>query len=239
MRRFAVVSSCTSEKKVKVVNALTQKDFFDIKNLRMREKEIDVLYKAADMYTGIQHLRLMEGINLLRSSIGKEVIDLYILSAGYGLINEERIIAPYEVTFNSMNSKQILKWSNHLKIPQTLLKLISNYDLILFLLGEKYIRALQLNLLKIYGNQKLVFLGGMNSFHLIPKNGNTAFIKLGPKEASDFSYGLIGLKGYLFKLLANEVVRYEKKDIDLLELLYKKPSSFLTYLDKYRKYYKI
>jgi hypothetical protein len=44
----------------------------------------------------------MEGVQLLRQSLGREAVDVVILSAGYGVIPEDKTIVPYEVTFNTM-----------------------------------------------------------------------------------------------------------------------------------------
>ena len=42
---------------------------------------------AGEIYTGMQHLRLMEGIQELWKKFGRSVVDLYIVSAGYGVIH--------------------------------------------------------------------------------------------------------------------------------------------------------
>ena len=48
-----------------------------------REKELaDYLVSAEEMYTGQQHVRLMRGIE----AIGRDKVDLNILSAGYGFL---------------------------------------------------------------------------------------------------------------------------------------------------------
>ena len=104
-----VITSCTGEKKYHPDNQLTQDDFIDIEKLNCREKDLEQ-YKtpAGEIYTGMQHLRLMEGINVLREKYGADIIDLYIVSAGYGLISEHREVIPYEVTFNPLKKMQSL-----------------------------------------------------------------------------------------------------------------------------------
>jgi hypothetical protein len=34
------------------------------------------------MYTGTQHLQLLEGVSALRYSFGQDMVDLFIISAG-------------------------------------------------------------------------------------------------------------------------------------------------------------
>jgi len=141
--RLLVVTSCTGEKKFKPENQLTFKDFEDRKGLAKGEKQLaHSMCTAAEMYTGMQHLRLMEGVKLLRQALGKEAVDLNILSAGYGLIPEDRAIAPYEVTFNGMKGHEVDSWSKHLGIQTAFEQAVQEYDLVFLLLGENYLRSL-------------------------------------------------------------------------------------------------
>lgn len=233
MVRTLVITSCTGEKKVKPKNKLVKEDFLNPVRLREREQELsDFSMPAVTMYTGKQHLRLMEGINMLRKHFGKEIIDLGIVSAGYGLIPEDKPIVPYEVTFNTMKNSEIIEWAGFLNIHNDLKVLIKNYDLIFFLLGDKYLRALGLPLKDINNSQRLIFLASKTSKKLIPSKHPYYFLKAGQEDASSFSYGLVGLKGYLFKLFAQEVIREGRQ---LFDRIYNDPKLFLEILHKYRK----
>jgi|SRR5208337_2314134 len=98
--KFLVISSCTGKKddagcpdSAKLVEA----DFDDPARLQKREAELqNWLRSAAVMYTGRQHTQMMQGVRLVRSAFGKDVCTLAILSAGYRLIPEDRLIAPYD-----------------------------------------------------------------------------------------------------------------------------------------------
>jgi hypothetical protein len=227
-----VITSCTGEKKFKPENELLQHDFVTVEKRSNRENELEEYrIQACDLYTGMQHLRLMEGIDALRNKFGKEIVNLSIISAGYGLVNETEEIVPYEVTFNFMNSNEIKEWSTHLQIPGVTGNEISQYDLIIFLLGDKYIRSLQLPLKGTNENQKLVFLASKTSRKLIPDEKPYYFLEVGQEDAKEFSYGLVGLKGYLFKLLAEEIVVQGK---GLLREIYDNPSVIMDTLEKYR-----
>lgn len=101
--RILIVTSCTGEKKFKPDNQLKQEDFRYRSLLQSRSGELaEYVCDAGSMYTGMQHLRLIEGVATLRQQLGKEKIDVAIISAGYGVITEEEKIVPYEVTFNSI-----------------------------------------------------------------------------------------------------------------------------------------
>lgn len=231
MLRTLVITSCTGEKVFKPENQLIQNDFFDKANIEEKEEILhEFKTTAGKMYTGMQHVRLMEGIELLRSRYGKDIVDVSILSAGYGLIDEDREIVPYEVTFNNMNAKEVMEWSDFLDINRSVSDKIKGYDLVFFLLGDKYLKSVKLPLIETIPGQKLIFLASKTSKASIPDYEPYHFVEVGQEDAKEFSYGLIALKGYLFKLLANEMCN----DENLLNKLYEKPSLVLEVLDKYR-----
>ena len=228
-----VITSCTGEKRFHPDNQLVQDDFLDIHRLAQREKELEQ-YKtpAGDIYTGMQHQRLMEGIKTLRDTYGNSIVDLYIVSAGYGLISEHREVVPYEVTFNTMSSGEIGNWSATLKIHKDLNELIPQYDLVFFLLGDKYLKAISLPLESAKREQKLLFLASGTSRKMIPSDQPYYFVEVGQEDAKSFSYGLVGLKGYLFKLLSQET---QSQGRELLDEIYADPAVLMKTLEKYRK----
>lgn len=233
MIKFLIVTSCTGDKKSNPEGKLLLEDFIEPEVLHRREEELkEYAIPAADMYTGMQHQRLMEGIKNLRNHFGSNVVDLAIVSAGYGLLNENDKIVPYEVTFNSMNTGKVLEWSNNLKINEDLSKLVEGYDLVIFLLGDKYLRALNLPLKNIDEDKKLIFLASPTSEKLIPHRKQYHFVEVCQDDARSFGYGLVGLKGYLFKLLSNEIVGNGHETLDMI---YNDPNNIMRLLDKYRK----
>ena len=231
--KMLVVTSCTGEKLYHPDNQLTQADFADAATLVKREAELsEFKTTAGKIYTGMQHQRLMEGIETLRSAYGKDIVDLYIVSAGYGLISEDREVVPYEVTFNTMNGNAIKEWSQHLGIHHDLGELVQKYDLVLFLLGDKYLKAVGLPFDEAKDDQKLVFFASGTSKKMIPSHAPYYFVEVGQEDAKSFSYGLVGLKGYLFKLMAMDAA---KDDPALFEKVYADPSCTLSLLEKHRK----
>ncbi|MEH7253138.1 queuine/other tRNA-ribosyltransferase, partial [Neobacillus niacini] len=90
---------CTNSKIYSPEQQLNKSDFLDTSILFEREKQLGAFKaKAKDMYTGQQHLWVMEGINNLREKYGDNIVDLAIVSAGYGLLDEDQEIVPYNVT---------------------------------------------------------------------------------------------------------------------------------------------
>ena len=101
---------------------------------------------AAKMYTGQQHTLLMDGVNQVRTRYGQSSLDVAIISAEYGLLNENDVIAPYNVTFQGMKKVEILEKSRRLQLRERVAALIARYDVVFFLLGKEYVQALQLPL---------------------------------------------------------------------------------------------
>ena len=231
--RTLIITSCTGEKRFKLPNQLIQSDFLDKQKLIMRENELDLYRLAAgEIYTGMQHILLMEGVSLLREKFGEKVIDLCVLSAGYGVIPESKMIVPYEVTFNNMKGKEIIEWSRFLNIHNDLSELVKEYDLVFFLLGDKYLKALELPFETNLEGQCFIFFASNTSRKLIPYQSPYHFIEVGQHDATSFSYGLVGLKGYLLKLLSQEIALQGK---DLFYRITERPELIMELLEKYRR----
>jgi hypothetical protein len=207
-RRVLVVTSCTGEKRFKPEHQLTIEHFKNSELLNScLEKLKEFTGVAGEMYTGAQHLRLMEGVKMLRQAWGKDCVDVAIISAGYGVIAEEKPIVPYEVTFNTMKGKEVDEWAQFLGIHEAFESVISAYNLIIVLLGENYLRALALPV-KTKPEQTFIFLTSWGSSSYIRINLGKVFVfPLTNAEAQYYGYGLVGLKGFLFKRFAEKVFR--------------------------------
>lgn len=156
---------------------------------------------AATMYSGQQHLRLMDGTSRFQERRPEDKVDLWILSAGYGLIPGKRKIVPYECTFQGMRVSEIRKWARHLRIPQAARALFSQpADLVVVLLGNSYLRSLALD-----DETRIVpptlFFASRTGEKYIKGQGKIYVFKLTTVEAKRFSCGLVGLKGEVAKRL--------------------------------------
>lgn len=212
--KILVITSCTGKKKFNPPNKLFIDDFRDINTLKQRESELEEYKcKAIDMYTGMQHINLVEGLNIIRDTFKDIIIDVNIISAGYGLLKENDIVVPYEVTFNNMKSTELNEWSNYLNIHNDTIESMKGYDIVIFLLGGKYLKALQLPL-ENNENQRVIFL------------------ETKQEDATSFSYGLVGLKGYLMKLLFKHIA---ENGIEIFDDIYNNPKIITDILNKYRK----
>ena len=158
------------------------------------------------MYTGVQHTLLMEGLGQIWDTYGNQAVDLAIISAKYGLLSGCDVIVPYNVTFAGMKKKELLARSNSLQLHARVERLITNYELVLFLLGAEYIKALQLPF-EVPDTVTQIFLLGKGYRKLIPDASNTHFVPVGNDLACELRVMGVALKGYVFRQLCGVVCR--------------------------------
>ena len=99
---------------------------------------------AGTFYEGLQHKYVLDGIRAIRDILGPESIDLKIISAKYGLLDELDHIEPYNVTFNDMKHDEIIQTARELKIHEDLQKKVPYYNIVFYLLGIEYLKTLEL-----------------------------------------------------------------------------------------------
>ena len=143
--KVLVITACTSRNRFQPDNQLTREDFLSPKRLNRRSRELRRYETpAAQMYTGDGHLHLMNGVKKLRHAFGRGIIDVHIISPGYGLLNEADPIVPYDYTFHGQSQEEIRQRSRELRIRPRVEDLLSNYDLAFFLLSKDYVTACML-----------------------------------------------------------------------------------------------
>lgn len=113
--RILVITSCTGEKALLHERQPTLADFRKgQEHIRALERSLS-LVRADELYTGLQHQRLMRGVVAARQS-HELAVDLHVLSAGYGLVSAEQPLAPYEATFAGMKKDELLGWARQLHV---------------------------------------------------------------------------------------------------------------------------
>jgi hypothetical protein len=158
--KLLVVGSCTGEKDVRdCPYLLTETDFDNPATLLRREDELGRwALPATSLYTGWQHRYMMKGVNEIRRKFGSGACALRIMSAGYGLIDEDRNLVPYEATFQHKRPTWIRERAQRLAIPQALRQAIRDFEVVVFLLGKEYLIAVQPSSLVPMRNQRFIFL---------------------------------------------------------------------------------
>jgi len=205
-----IITSCTGKKRFDPDGKLTSTDFMAASSSEMfRAREMalaDYRLPAGEMYTGQQHLRLMNGIRQFRSCRPEDKIDLWIVSASYGIVAEDQQIVPYNHTFQGMKVDKIKEQAECLDIPNRFMALVKQpADLCFVLLGEDYLRALSLYDLTSFKAPTLFFTS-RNALKYVRGKGTLYRIPLGNADARRFSCALFGLKGELAKRLLDKLI---------------------------------
>ncbi len=230
--KILILTSCTGEKVVDHPKQLTLEDFqAGAEHLARREKELaDCCRTAGEIYNGEQHARLMRGVTALREAKPKDKVDLHVLSAGYGVIPEDRMVPPYETTFATMKTKELRDWADSLNVPEDFRKtVVWKYDLGLILLGDNYLTACAVDDKIEFGGPTILFCAtGMAK--KLPVMKNVWVVPISNPEAKRFFCGLVGLKGELAARLLHGVgqepellKRILDPEFDLLAWLEKQP----------------
>lgn len=191
--KVTVITSCTGAKATTHPRQLIHADFQQgALHVGFRETDLaEVSLPAEKMYTGQQHLRLMQGVEIARRN-GIEV-DVQILSAGYGLIGGGHVIAPYEVTFNTMSAKEATVWARLLRIRESMQAVLcEKADMVLILLGDRYLKAAGLGSIAST-NSPTWAICGKGSIGELPKCIDPILIK--QADTTRYRAGMLALKG--------------------------------------------
>src|SRR5580658_1765619 len=185
--RVLVLTSCTGKKAVETDAPLTADDFDEPGRLTASEARLHTLMRPAGvMYTGQQHLRAMRGVQAMRTELGTTDVVVEILSAGYGVVDESRLIAPYNVTFSGMSATAIRARGARLGVPAAVRGLLPDHDVVFQLLGSDYLTSLAPPLFPS-GDQRLVCFAKPGEMRI---TSNSVVIPAGKAEAGRYGAGI-------------------------------------------------
>lgn len=218
--KILVVSSCTKKKKKFHLN---QPKCSELKTKESKaffiKKYPKYTCKAREMYSGYQHKCIYNAITLLREIA---YVDFYILSAGFGLIEENELLPAYDCTFSNKNNHYILARSIKLNIPEDFNKLVNKtYDLIYLALGRSYLESLG-NWVKSINNLTIAFYPIKNP-KILSIQANSKAVNI----MSKFNYhinGVIGFKGDLLRILTDVFLKLKEQNIDYNKVIKDKES---------------
>ncbi len=214
--RILVIGSCGKKKLNQSNQAPTCDDIGSIADIiKWRKKLGSTSIRARELYIGNQNRELVKGVDLLRR-IEKTEIKFSILSAGFGLVDENDMIPTYDCSFTGMRKSQIQERAEWLKISSDFKELLATgFDLVYLALGKNYF----LTLGNDWKNKVETMILGFNralsegkllcipSAHVIVR----AFSQNGHKI-----HGITGFKGDLLRILANYALKQKNPYRELL-----------------------
>ncbi|MGE0085289.1 MAG: tRNA-guanine transglycosylase DpdA [Desulfococcaceae bacterium] len=232
--QILILTSCTGEKAHAPENRLIQEDFQQMGSpyFEKREKELSAFtLPAGEMYTGMQHVLLKKGLDLLRNSCPDIQFDMKIVSAGYGLLDEHTPIVPYEMTFSGMKAKDLRKWSDFLALPAKIPAALSGYDAVVFLLGKEYLRSLDLSKNSDIPANCIFICGKCGQRHL-PEGPRVHSLTLDNKDARRLGAPLVSLKGRVMEILGEHA---QTRGQDFVRELFQFPDRLFEFIGNYEK----
>jgi hypothetical protein len=141
-------------------------------------------------------------LDILRSIRDVEV-HLYIVSAGFGLLEENEKVPPYECSFTGMKKSEIKDRSQQLAIPSSFARVCeTRYDLLYLALGKDYLTAIGLEWItnvvgtvvmfdpKIIVDSSVIIASGPDIVKALSHQGHKI-------------HGITGFKGDLLRILAS------------------------------------
>ncbi len=163
---------------------------------------------ARDLYTGRQQQYVQEAVRRLRSN-GHNV-DQYFISAGFGLVSEDDLLPPYEVTFSSMKVAEIRERSSNLHIQKDLRHVLreSGYDIVFFTLGKDYYVSIDID--EMVQEVRSDQIGVVFNRELVEDQfDNIDSIPARLEDAKRHNTTVLGLKGLYMKNFARYVDEVE------------------------------
>lgn len=145
--RILVVDQCSAAKDVPSwFGSWFDADEIDEHGLEaLRERRNVPALRARHLYQGRQQEYISDAVDRLRESSDK--VDRVFISAGFGLVDEDMTLPPYDVTFAELNDSEIDARAESLGIQEDLLEHLEGdllYDVVFLALGRDYYRSLDL-----------------------------------------------------------------------------------------------
>jgi hypothetical protein len=216
--KILLLTSCAGEKRYNPPNSVVVKDLDDLERRQKKEKELEnYKIKAREMFISSQNMMILEGLSYLPAAANTE-IDIAYISSGYGFVNASDDIIPYNVNFSAMTMSELDSRSQILKIHEETYYTARNYDVVLYLLGYEYLRALKLPL-PLAAETRQIFFISPSDEKVLPPESDIHVILTGVEEAAKFEVLPSELKGYFFKQLCLAA----KNDPKLFARIYKNP----------------
>jgi hypothetical protein len=207
--RTLVITPCSARKRGDVSKPATAADLAEPERKEQAEARLAAFaHPAVEMYTGTHHRLVMEGVQAVWQHCGREILDVAILSAGYGLLVADRRIIPYDVTFDQFDKEELAEWVDRLELPERAAELVRQYDLVFYLLSGSYLAVLNLPL-DVPDSVQQIVLTGQDSLVLVPSAPNLHPIVASEAVAARrWHVKAPHVRGFLFGRLCGQIVQH-------------------------------
>jgi hypothetical protein len=207
--RTLVISPCSAKKRGDVPDPALAADLAEPERQRLAEARLAAFAcPAIEMYTGTHHRLVVAGVHAVWDSWGRHVLDLSILSGGYGLLAADQVIIPYDVTLDQFEDVEYAAWVARLEIPRRAAMLVREYDLVFYLLDGRYLTSLGLPL-DVPGSVQQIVFTDQESFDQVSQTADLhPVLAAGGVAARRWHVKAPHVRGFLFRRLCDQVVQH-------------------------------
>ncbi|GAB3038759.1 hypothetical protein [Natronobiforma cellulositropha] len=179
-------------------------DESSLKSLRTRDGAASI--PARKLYTGRQQGYVGEAVESLRA--GGHTVDRYFISAGFGLVDENEELPPYNVTFADMTATEIDSRASLLQIPEQTREAVTSeaYDIVFFPLGSDYYRAVDIASV-IFALPTETIAVTFNQEDLATRSDNVVSVPARTEQAKEHGEIVVALKGVYLKNFAENLAQ--------------------------------
>jgi hypothetical protein len=175
---------------------------------------------AMYMYASKHHRLVLEGLYAVWDRWGREVMNLSILSGGYGILRADEEIIPYDVSLNEFEEVELADWVARLGVHEKAARLVRDYDLVFYLLSGRYLSTIGLPL-RVPATIQQIVLTTQEDVAQVPIGpGLHPIVADGPVAARRWHVKAPHVRGFLFGRLCGQISRFGPA---VLEWLYRYP----------------
>ncbi len=158
-----------------------------------------------EMYASPYHSLVVEGVQAVWDRWGQDTLDVAILSAGFGLLDAERSIIPYDVKSDEFPEGELAEWAQRIRLAERAQALVAQYDLVFYLLSGQFLAMLELPLgvpdpvqqIALTDRESMALLPNLLNLHGLVADGGAAAQRWHVKTSH--------VRGFLFKRLCRQI----------------------------------
>ncbi len=201
-----IIDQCSSDKSYPAGSTTYEKDDLEgVLKDDLLARSDTARIPAQKLYAGRQQEKVGNAVTSLRQN-GHDV-SRYFVSAGFGLVEEDEDLPPYEVTFNEMSASEIAEWTVELDLRDDITSVLSgadSVDIVFLPLGGTYYDSIELDAVLPHIPEDTIGVV-FNQPEIAAEYGNVISVPAGRPEAKEQQTIAVALKGKLLENFASHL----------------------------------
>jgi hypothetical protein len=207
--RTLVITPCSAAKRGDASDPASAAELADPKRRAQAEARLAAFVRpATEMYIGTHHRMVMDGVQAVWERWGRPVLDVAVLSGGFGLLRGEEVIIPYDVSLDQFQGSELAEWTERLRVRERAALLVRDYGLVFYLLDGRYLAVLDLPL-DVPAPVQQIVLTTEEDVPSLPAAPNIyPIVAAGNAAARRWHVKAPYVRGFLFRRLCGQVVQH-------------------------------